>query len=82
MTKKEEKNGKEETVERYYNTKTMVIAVGTVGVGAYLLGKKRGMRDGYVLGLKDGIVQGLAEGGLEGYVKAISDVASVMRNQE
>lgn len=82
MDKKRNDKDKEETTERYYNSKTMVVALGTVGVGAYILGTKRGIKKGYMEGLKDGIVQGLANGSLEGYVKGIADVASVMRSTE
>ena len=80
--KNKEETNVEETSERFYNTKAMVLAVASAGFTGFLLGNKRGMKFGYIQGLKDGIVQGLGEGQLEGYVNAISDVASVMRSTE
>ena len=72
----------EETTERLWNTKTLVGGMSIVGIGGYILGKRRGVVIGYAQGLKDGIVQGLAEGQLEGYVHAVADVASVFRGTE
>lgn len=70
----------EQNTQRYYNQKSMVVAVTTVGTAAYLMGLSRGSKKAYVEGLKDGLKQGILEGRLEGYVNAMQDVASIMRN--
>lgn len=72
-------NGK---TERFYNSKTMALAVGTVGITAYLLGNNRGMKKGYIMGLTDGLKEGIETGKLEGYVNSLADVATVIRNSQ
>lgn len=69
-------NETNETVEYFYSNRTLLIAVTTVGISAYVMGSRKG----YVNGVKDGIKLGIAEGRLEGYVKAISDLAALARS--
>ena len=76
-TKQEEFENEEkvETVEVFYSQKTMLLAVGAVGLTSFMLGQSKGIRIGYLAGVKDG----LATSNLEDYAQVISDLASLVR---
>ena len=65
--------------QNLYTTKTLAIVAGGVATGSYILGHTRGEKRGYLKGLKAGVTEGLESGRLEGYVRAIADYATLLR---